>query len=130
MPAVHQKIGDLAAAVIIANEYSARAQDLAGLELDSLDASLQGDCFTGVWVATTKTNEINDTLPQDDRLGLSPGDLDEAVAAFIQFGDDASDVEEGAANSGTPFQHLDAFREGFFEALNNGAEVGIGACLS
>jgi predicted metalloprotease len=130
MPTVHQKIGDLAAAVIIANEYSARAQDFAGLEINTLDASLQGDCFTGVWVATTKTDEINDTLPEDAQLGLSPGDLDEAVAAFIQFGDNASDVESGAASSGTPFQHLDAFRQGFFDALNNGARSGISGCIT
>ncbi len=62
MPAVY-KLGDLAEAVIIGNEYSERAQKLAGLTIGTPDARLQTDCFTGVWVATTKTDEVNQTLP-------------------------------------------------------------------
>ena len=39
---------------MIANQYSERAQRLATLPTGSIDARLQLDCFTGVWIATTK----------------------------------------------------------------------------
>ena len=126
MPAVYE-IGDLAEAVVIANEYSSRAQHLAELPTDSLDARLQVDCFTGVWVATTKTNEINNTLPNEAQIFLSPGDLDEAVSAFLEFSK-ASSSESGNANSA--FQHLDAFRTGFFTAFNEGYISGLTKCVN
>ena len=128
MPAVYE-IGDLAEAVVIANQYSTRAQHLAGLPEGTLDARLQADCFTGVWVATTKTNEINDTLPDDAKLFLSPGDLDEAVSAFLEFSK-ASGSDTGGSTDGTAFQHLDAFRTGFFSAFNDGYNTGLGKCVS
>jgi predicted metalloprotease len=127
MPAVYE-IGDLAEAVVIANEYSTRAQHLAGLPEGSLDSRLQADCFTGVWVATTKTNEINDTLPDDAKLFLSPGDLDEAVSAFLEFNRAAASAS-GESTDGTAFQHLDAFRTGFFTAFNGGYNAGLSKCV-
>ena len=129
MPAVNEQIGDLAQSILIANLYSERAQKLAELETGSLDASLQADCFTGVWVGTTATDEINKILPEDAQLSLSPGDLDEAVSAFIQFGDEASDVQSGQSTGGTAFQHLDAFRAGFFKAFNEGFNAGLNDCV-
>ena len=127
MPAVYE-LGDLAEAVVIANEYSTRAQHLAGLPEDSLDAELQVDCFTGVWVATTKTDEINNTLPADAQVRLSPGDLDEAVSAFLEF-NKASAAESGESTEGTAFQHLDAFRTGFFTTFNQNYNAGLTTCV-
>jgi predicted metalloprotease len=127
MPAVYE-LGDLAEAVVIANEYSTRAQHLAGLPTGTLDARLQADCFTGVWVATTKTSEINNTLPPEDVVTLSPGDLDEAVSAFLEFGKETAS-ESGNSTAGTAFQHLDAFRTGFFTAFNDGAVSGLNKCV-
>src|SRR3954451_10059856 len=129
MPAVHDQIGDLAQSILIANLYSERAQNIAGLPTGSLDASLQDDCFTGVWVATTATDEINNILPLEAQLSLSPGDLDEAVSAFIQFGDKADDVESGKSSGGSAFQHLDAFRAGFLKGFNEGFNAGLTACV-
>jgi predicted metalloprotease len=130
MPAVWEQIGDLANAVIIANLYSTRVQYLAGLDTDSVDASLQSDCLTGVWVATTATAELSTDLT------LSPGDLDEAVAAFLQFSDQGDDIDAGEGTVGSAFQRLDAFRQGFrtafdaFEASGIGYPDGISACLA
>ncbi|MEY2456350.1 MAG: hypothetical protein QOK06_1444 [Acidimicrobiaceae bacterium] len=130
MPAVHDQIGDLAQSILIANLFSERAQQLAGLSTGTLDASLQADCFTGAWVGTTATNEINKLLPDSAVLTLSPGDLDEAVSAFIQFGDKASDVQSGQSSGGTAFQHLDAFRSGFFKSFNEGFNASLTACVA
>ena len=128
MPAVYE-LGDLAQAVVIANEYSTRAQHLAGLTTGTLDARLQADCFTGVWVATTKTGEVNRTLPDEAQISLSPGDLDEAVSAFLEFGK-ATASESGNSTSGSTFQHLDAFRAGFFSAFNDGYKAGLSKCVN
>jgi predicted metalloprotease len=128
MPAIY-RIGDLAEAVIIANEYSTRAQHLADLPTGTPDARTQVDCFTGVWVGTTKTDEINKTLPAEAQLSLSPGDLDEAVSAFLELSK-ASASESGNSTSGTAFRHLDAFRTGFFTSFNSGFNAGLTACVN
>ncbi|MEY2460057.1 MAG: hypothetical protein QOG30_1887 [Acidimicrobiaceae bacterium] len=130
MPEVYSKIGDLGEAEIIAKLYSQRAQTLAGLPSDTLAATLQADCFTGVWVATTKTDEVNKTLPQSAFIHLSPGDLDEAVATFLAFGAKAVEVAAGNPERGTSFERLDAFRSGFFEAFNNNLASGMKKCTS
>jgi len=123
MPAVHDEVGDLAMAALIANLYSERAQTLAGLQTGTLDANLQIDCFTGVWVATTATQELG------EELQLSPGDLDEAVAAFLQFSTAAADGEAGETDTASAFQRLDAFRAGFFDAFTNGYNSGLSGCV-
>jgi predicted metalloprotease len=130
MPSVYSKIGDLGEAEIIAKLFSQRAQRLAGLPTDTLQATLQADCFTGVWVATTKTDEVNNTLPQSAFIHLSPGDLDEAVATFLAFGAKAAEAAAGTADKGTAFERMDAFRSGFFEAFNSGLASGMRTCAS
>ena len=130
MPYVWENIGDLANAVMLSNLFSVRAQHLAGLQTDSLEANLQADCFTGVWVGTTATAELSNDLT------LSPGDLDEAVASFLQFSDTADDIEAGTGTIGSAFQRLDAFRAGFrttfdsYGATGSGAAEGFAACLA
>jgi predicted metalloprotease len=128
MPEVYAKIGDLGVAEIIAKLYSQRAQHLAGLPTDTLAASLQADCFTGVWVATTKTDEVNAQLPDAAIVHLSAGDLDEAVATFLAFSAKSGEANAGAGERGISFERLDAFRSGFFEAFNNGLEIGMRQC--
>ncbi|MEY2422265.1 MAG: hypothetical protein QOI95_2332 [Acidimicrobiaceae bacterium] len=130
MPDVYSKIGDLGEAEIIGKLYSQRAQKLAGLPTDTVAATLQADCFTGVWVATTKTDEVNNGLPDNAIVRLSPGDLDEAVATFLAFGAKAAEVKAGTAERGTAFERLDAFRSGFFEAFNNGLASGMRTCTT
>jgi predicted metalloprotease len=130
MPEVYSKIGDLGEAEIIGKLYSQRAQHLAGLPTDTIAATLQADCFTGVWVATTKTDEVNETLPSSAKIHLSPGDLDEAVATFLAFGAKAAEVKSGTAERGTAFERLDAFRSGFFAAFNNDLASGMRACTT
>jgi predicted metalloprotease len=129
MPEVYANIGDLSVAEIIAKLYSQRAQHLANLPEDTLDATLQADCFTGVWVATTKTDEVNNSLPDTAILRLSPGDLDEAVATFLAFGAKTAQ-QGGTAERGTSFERLEAFRGGFFETFNNGLASGMRQCAT
>jgi predicted metalloprotease len=124
MPYVWENIGDFANAILIANLYSERAQILAGLDTGTLESALQGDCFTGVWAATTATAELSTDLT------LSPGDLDEAVGAFLQFSDNAADIESGSGTTGSAFQRLDSFRRGFLTAYNGGYLSGLNDCVA
>jgi hypothetical protein len=68
-------------------------------------------------------------LPADARLELSPGDLDEAVSAFLELSK-LSASESGNSTSGTAFEHLDAFRSGFFTSFNDGFNKGLATCVS
>jgi hypothetical protein len=83
-----------------------------------------------VWVATTKTDEVNATLPQTAFIHLSPGDLDEAVATFLAFGAKAAEAAAGTPERGTAFERLDEFRSGFFDAFNNRLASGMRTCLN
>ena len=93
-------------------------------------AALATIAAVSVYVATTKTDEVNRGLPDSAIVRLSPGDLDEAVATFLAFGAKAAEVKSGTAERGTAFERLDAFRSGFFEAFNEGLANGIRACMT
>ncbi|HSG79416.1 MAG TPA: neutral zinc metallopeptidase [Acidimicrobiia bacterium] len=110
-PALYQSIGDMAIGHILAHEWATAVQARAGLPSQGLEAELQADCTSGAFAAAL-TVDGNPTGIQ-----LSAGDLDEAVATFIQFGEDP----EEAGLTGGAFDRFDAFQEGFFG--------GIGACF-
>jgi len=71
---------------------------------------------------------MNRQLPDEAQMRLSPGDLDEIVAAFLQFGAKPTDAQSGKAPTGTAFQRLSAFRTGFFETFTNGLTSGLKTC--
>lgn len=102
---VESDIGDFGVAVLVANAYANAVQEQLELEGDDTELALQADCLSGVWTGSLP--------PFGDRSsgieGVSPGDLDEAVISFIEFGD----PETGDASS-SPFERMQAFRTGFF----------------
>lgn len=110
------EIGDFAVATEIARQYA----DVAQVQLGNLDdgraSNLQADCFTGLYAASGFLGDR-----KDQQLFLSPGDLDEAVIAFVQRSDTTAGPDEAQEVSvGTAFERFDAFRRGFME--------GFGAC--
>jgi predicted metalloprotease len=106
IPALND-IGDYAVATEIARQYAYAAQARLGILDDTLASNLQADCFAGLYASSgfldNRPNQV---------LSLSPGDLDEAVVAFLQTSDDPSGEEMSV---GTAFQRFDAFRSGFIE---------------
>ena len=56
-------------------------------------------------------DEHNLTDAGEARVRLSPGDLDEAVKAFLAFSETPD--EEGQTASGSAFEQIQAFRDGF-----------------
>jgi hypothetical protein len=65
--------------------------------------ALLDDCLTGAWL-----RDDLPPVPEDRTLGLSAGDLDEAVVTAIVRGDPASDTNI----NGSAFEKIDAFRSG------------------
>lgn len=106
------EIGDYAVATEVARQYAYAAQARLGTADNSVEANLQADCFTGLYAASGFLNNR-----PNQELVLSPGDLDEAVIAFLAGSDSGQEVESGDVTVGTAFQRFDAYRSGFMEGL-------------
>jgi predicted metalloprotease len=113
--------GDFAQAYVIAHEIGHHVQNLRGLlgggEVSSVPIELQADCLAGAWAKSA------------DRRGLvEAGDIDEALNAAAQIGDDTIQrktqgrVQPETFTHGTAAQRSGAFRQGY----QGGAE----ACLT
>jgi predicted metalloprotease len=120
IPALNE-IGDYAVATEIARQYAYAAQAKLGDLGASATADLQADCFTGIYAASGFVGNR-----EDQSLFLSPGDLDEAVIAFLlrsgegeePTDDDTDDAEDDDDTSvSTAFERFDAYRSGFLEGL-------------
>lgn len=109
MAPLYEQIGDFAISATIAQQYSFAVQEQAGNFDYDRDSSLQADCFTGAWAGQVAA----DTLNRTGTVALSPGDLDEAITSFLILNNDANtDV------TGTAFERVTAFRDGFFNGLS------------
>lgn len=113
MPKLYNDIGDFAMAVIIGNQYSLAAQVRLGNQSNELDSNLQADCFTGTWVASSVLQDR-----ENAQFVLSPGDLDEAVTAFLAFGDSPEEADAATGANGTAFQRVQSFRDGFINGVS------------
>jgi len=124
---LYNQIGDFAVSGIIAQQYAFVAQVLLGnVESDKV-SFLQADCFSGAWtgavtIATLDPNRQGQALlspdfdddGQQQRVQISPGDLDETVQSFLILGE-GSDAER----EGTTFERVAAFRDGFLNGLES-----------
>jgi len=111
IPALNE-IGDYAVATEIARQYAYAAQVRLGNTDNTLGTNLQADCLAGIYAASGFSGN-REGLGQE--LFLSPGDLDEAVIAFLLNSDSSDSVEAGNVSVGTAFQRFDAYRSGFLE---------------
>ncbi len=109
---IHAQIGDLGSATVLATQWAVSAEIQAGLdaELITSDAGMnQRACLTGVWLASF----VNGAELEGRQLSLSPGDLDEAMAAFIAFAQpDAADPTHSIA-----FERVAFMRNGFVDGV-------------
>ncbi len=121
----YQAPGDFAEAYVIAHEVGHHVQNLLGISRQveqmqqrssqvqanklSVSVELQADCFAGVWA-----NHANNT-----RQILEPGDLEEALQAASQIGDDRLQkqaqgyVVPDSFTHGSSTQRVQWFRRGF-----------------
>ncbi len=114
IPALNE-IGDYAVATEIARQYAFAAQLRLGVDESTLGTNLHADCLTGVYASSGFLGNREDV---GQSLFLSPGDLDEAVIAFLLNSDASEDVETGNVSVGTAFQRFGAYRDGFLSGTD------------
>lgn len=111
MPQFYAQGGDFAVAALIATQYGLAGLSHLGINADDQDASLQGDCMAGGWTASV----LLQNRPTSGYT-LSPGDLDEAIAALLLFRGGGDEERQGSG-----FVRVEAFRHGVMD----GAEACI-----
>ena len=111
---VYNDIGDFGVAALLANPFATYVQTLQefpGVVTNEDNAVLGADCYTGGFAAAM----FNEALLVDETTGeaevtLSPGDLDEAISAYVDY-----TTARGVSNDlDVTFIRLRAFRDGFF----------------
>ncbi|WP_430781455.1 neutral zinc metallopeptidase [Actinoplanes sp. G11-F43] len=105
-PRLHRTIGDFAVGMLIGDLYARAVQNRRGAVTGDRAGQLAADCLAGTWT--------HDILTRDDPaqgLLLSPGDLDEAVAALLVLG------RAGDGSGTTAFERIAAYRSGVIEGL-------------
>ena len=104
--------GDFAQAYVIAHELGHHVQNLRGLlghdDVSSVKVELQADCLAGAWAKSA-----------DARGKVEVGDIDEALNAATQIGDDTiqrkatGHVQPETFTHGSAAQRSSAFRQGY-----------------
>jgi predicted metalloprotease len=111
--------GDFAQAYVIAHELGHHVQNLRGLlgggEVSSVRVELQADCLAGAWARSA-----------DARGLVEVGDLDEALHAAAQIGDDTIQRKTQGHVQPETFTHGSAAQRS--SALRRGYQGGAAAC--
>lgn len=116
---VSTSIGDYGVAILLAKQWAASFQLQGGQDKDHVKSKLgvtQQSCFTGAWTRAVLDGDKHNLQTGEDGeptafLTLSPGDLDEAIKAFLAFSDTPD--SKGDTASGSAFENVKAFRDGF-----------------
>ncbi len=106
--AEHERVGDNATGTRLAMLFAAEAQDILGLETDTVDALLQQACVAGGAFQPLFPDEESSTVD----LRLSAGDLDEAVITLSRLVESSIDLEPGFL-----FELIAALRIGFTDGI-------------
>jgi predicted metalloprotease len=96
----HEGIGDFAPAVLLAAGYSAAVQHALGRAVKGASTRRTSLCLTGAWAADVGGESGTGTS------SLSPGDLDEAVAALAASRSGNVDRGTAFAECGVPRKDL------------------------
>jgi uncharacterized protein len=111
--------GDFAQAYVIAHELGHHVQNLRGLlgrgEVSSVKVELQADCLAGAWARSADTRGL-----------VEIGDLDEALNAAAQIGDDTIQRKTRGHVQPETFTHGSAAQRS--SALRRGYQGGVEAC--
>jgi predicted metalloprotease len=105
-PTLYQHAGDNAVGMLLGDLYARAAQHRRGQPTQDAAGQLAVDCLAGTW-----THDLLRRGQQTEATRLSPGDLDEAVAALLALGRAA----EGTGPSA--FDRIGAYRKGVLAGL-------------
>ncbi|KUL41652.1 neutral zinc metallopeptidase [Actinoplanes awajinensis] len=106
-PQLYRNIGDNAVGMLLGDLFARAAQDRRGQSTSTRSGQLTVDCLAGSW-----THEQLQRQPGQG-LTLSPGDLDEAVAALLAFGRASEQTGTGA------FDRIASYRDGVLRGLDS-----------
>ncbi len=109
-PGVHDFAGDLGVGLILAHEIGHAIQERVGMVGRTVTFENQADCYAGAWVKSVEENP-NDNIP------VTSGDLDLALAQFVQIADTPGTAATDPFAHGNAFDRVNGFRDG----LENGA---------
>lgn len=100
-----EDVGDFAVVTLLGLPYAMAVPARLGLPTEGQEAVAGAVCATG-WLA----REFLAQQVDDARYSISPGDVDEAAVALLEYGE-GDDVLPGSDSTG--FELVDAFRQGF-----------------
>ncbi|MEY3341521.1 MAG: hypothetical protein RLZZ269_1432 [Actinomycetota bacterium] len=103
--------GDFAVGYLLAVGWGELVQSATDVELTGEDRQLLNDCLAGMWagdILPFNDQPVAPSTEESPRVGLSPGDLDEAIRMAILLGDRSRDDDV----MGSAFEKVDAFRQG------------------
>ncbi|HLL65406.1 MAG TPA: neutral zinc metallopeptidase [Micromonosporaceae bacterium] len=106
-PRLHERIGDNAVGMLIGGLFAQAVQGRRGESTQGRAGQTAIDCLAGSWTSDLLNRDARDT-----GVRLSPGDLDEAVAALIAFG------RASPSNEVSAFDRIAAYRGGVLQGLS------------
>ena len=110
---VYDDIGDFGVATLLADAFATYVQTLQqfpGVADNKPNAVFGADCYTGGFTAALYRGVLLiDPNTGQSEVTLSPGDLDETIAAYADYS-----RARGQGNIDLTFARLRAFRDGFF----------------
>lgn len=109
-PGVYEQAGELGVGLILAHEIGHAVQERVDFEGRTITFENQADCYAGAWIASVAENP-NDEFP------VTSGDLDRALAQFVQIADTPGTAATDPFAHGNAFDRVNGFRDG----LDNGA---------
>jgi predicted metalloprotease len=119
---VYDDIGDFGVVTLVANPFATYVQSLEqfpGVATNADNAVYGADCYTGSFASALYQGELLvNPRTRRPRYLLSPGDLDESIAAYADYSL-ARGVE---TNLDVTFKRLLAFRLGFFYGIRSCAQ--------
>jgi hypothetical protein len=106
----YDDIGDFGVTTLVARpwaEYVETLKKIPGAGTGDPASLLEADCFTGGFTAAMANGQLS-SQTLGGKVEISPGDLDEAIQAFLL----AQKVHPNAVD---PFTRVEAFRQGFLK---------------
>jgi predicted metalloprotease len=108
----HASVGDFAAALLLATEWSSAVQHQQGDPITTAEARRTSECMAGAFTGSIDGARRS---ANGDGITLSPGDLDEVVTMLV-----ATTSDDGREPA---FARVSAFRAGFFKGIGTGTMV-------
>ena len=110
---IYNATGDFGVAAVLAEEWARAAQSQTKDAVEGKEAELQRDCFSGTWAGWMIAGKGGAGTE------LSPGDLDEAIQAFIRFSGSQGGTNASGVASQSAFDKVTAFRKGVLGTETN-----------